>query len=321
MKLNIVKTFNLDQFRIVDGNRDLDESHVRKLMQNIKEHGFDPQFYIRVNENMQIIDGQHRVEAVRRLYKKGIKIPIYYYRQPGTTLKDCIKSNELQKGWGRINYVKAYATDPTCVTREDYATLYDLYLKYKDSVSLNLLTGICLGFINGGSTGQMVESGKFQIGRNYDEIIYICDYLTDIKQPLKEMQHHTAYCQAVIWAITNKKIDANALKYQIHKYYDKCERIRSVEDALRQLSYIYHYNDRRAVKLTPTQNFYSIYDDEQISVREMRREQARDRKRIWRQKKAEQEAKLKANAVKNALIDNNNTSDKTIEEELSYHPV
>jgi hypothetical protein len=55
----------------------------------------------------------------------------------------------------------------------------------------------------------------------------------------------------------------------------------------------------------------------------MRREQSRERKRIWRQKKAEQEARLKATAVRNALVDNNNntSSDKTIEEELSYHPV
>ena len=319
MKLNIIKTFNLNQFNTVDGNRDLDENHVRKLMNNIKEHGFDPQFYIRVNENMQIIDGQHRVEAVRRLHQKGIKVPIYYYRQPGTTLKDCIKSNELQKSWGRIDYVKAYASDPTCITQQDYITLLDLYKKYKSSISLNLLTGICLGFVNGGSTNQIVDAGRFEISRDYDEIVYICDYLTEIKEALKDMQHHTAYCQAIIWAITHKKIDADALKYQIQKYHDKCERIRSVEDALRQLSYVYHYNDRRAVKLKPTQNFYSIYDDEQALVREERRERAKEKKRAWRQRKLEEAQKREA--AKNALIDVSIHSEENTEDSPSYHPV
>ncbi len=319
MKLNIIKTFNLNQFNTVDGNRDLDETHVRKLMNNIKEHGFDPQFYIRVNENMQIIDGQHRVEAVRRLHQKGIKIPVYYYRQPGTSLKDCIKSNELQKGWGHIDYVKAYASDDTCDNKEHYCTLLDLFMKYKNAISLSLLSKICMKSINGGDINKFVDSGRFKMVRDYDEVIYICDYLSEIKEPLKNMQHHTAYCQAVIWAITNKKINAEALKYQIKKYYDKCDKIRNIEDALRQLSYVYHYNDRRAVKLKPTQNFYSIYDDEQTSVREERRERAKERKRAWRQKKLEEAQKNRA--MKNSLVDTSDSTSDGTEDDSCIHPV
>ena len=36
----IVKTYNLDQFNNILGNRILNEKHVRELMRNIKQNGY-----------------------------------------------------------------------------------------------------------------------------------------------------------------------------------------------------------------------------------------------------------------------------------------
>ena len=273
--IQVYSTTNLSIFRDIDGNRNLDERHVRELMISMQFRGFDPNFPCKVNENMEIIDGQHRIEAARRLQELDYKVTVYYYKVPGATLADCIRSNELQKNWENPDYVEAYAVDDTCENHDDYMTLHELYETYKDTVSLSILCKIAMDQRNLDAK-KAIRSGNFHLVREYDTIVWICDYLKEIKEFMSSAQHRTMYTFAVIWAIMNKEIDDKALKYQIKKYAAKhLEHATNFDEALRQLSKLYHYNDRRAKKLTPTKNFYTIYDEEQSALREERRRQKR----------------------------------------------
>lgn len=292
MKVTVYKTYRYDLFNKTEGNRDLNEPHILQLMKSIEKNGYNELSYGKANENMELIDGQHRLEALRRLAAKGIRYPFLYIKAAGADLNDCIKSNELQKNWENIDYIKAYAVNKDCETKEDYVTLLDLVEKYRGAVSISMIVKICTHMSNNSSGLNDVRAGKFRFVRPYDEVVRICDYLRDIKDAIRKAQHHTTYCNAIIWAITNKEIDSEALKYQLKKYGEKLDKATKFEEALRQLSYVYHYNDRRATKLTPTQNFYSIYDKEMIAVKE----NARKRK-VEKQRQARLAAKNKAAAA------------------------
>ncbi len=83
-KIHITK--NLDQFKILKGNREIVKSWVLKLKGLIEKN--DLQVPILVDENMYILDGQHRVEAYKLL-----NYPVLYIIKHGWTLEDVREIN------------------------------------------------------------------------------------------------------------------------------------------------------------------------------------------------------------------------------------
>lgn len=64
--LNTTKDY--DAFGLLDGNRKVSRSHVRELKRLITSNGnLSDKFPIKVNAEMQILDGQHRFEALKDL--------------------------------------------------------------------------------------------------------------------------------------------------------------------------------------------------------------------------------------------------------------
>lgn len=93
-------TSEYDVFTRMPGNRLVSERHVQKLMEAMRVHDlFTP---ILVNQDFQVIDGQHRLEARRRL---GLPVP--YYWNKGLALEDVQKLNSTQKGWGNDDFVRS----------------------------------------------------------------------------------------------------------------------------------------------------------------------------------------------------------------------
>jgi hypothetical protein len=297
----IVKTYNLDQFNNILGNRILNEKHVRELMRNIKQNGYSEHSYGKVNEKKEIIDGAHRLEALRRLRDQGIRYPFYYIKAPNTNLSDCIASNELQKNWDNEDYVNAYAVDYNCKNRDQYVKLKELRAKYRTTLSLTALCAICMNGISSNAL-PYVRTGRFMFLLDFDEVVRICDFLSSIKEALDTLHNRTVFIRAIVWAISKEEINHEALRSQINKYYKKLDHVSKIEDALRQLSFIYHYNDRRAKKLTPIQNFYSIYDAEIAELKVEKRRQNAEKKRAYRQRKKE-EALKKASAIEENVLD------------------
>ena len=62
---------NHTKFTLLDNNRDIDIRHVAALMASMKKHG--QLMPIIVNENLEVIEGQHRLKACTEL-----DIPVAY---------------------------------------------------------------------------------------------------------------------------------------------------------------------------------------------------------------------------------------------------
>lgn len=104
-QLQIMQTTDYDQFVVLDANREVSTPHVNRLIEAFREDPGSLRFNpVMVNENMEIIDGQHRLEAM-----KALGYPVYYLVARGTTISDTQKMNANQKNWVPRDYARSFA--------------------------------------------------------------------------------------------------------------------------------------------------------------------------------------------------------------------
>ena len=99
----VYKTYDLSIFKSIDGNRVPNLQHIRRLTDSLKVHGMkcNP---ILVNEKMEVIDGQHRLQAA-----KNVNTFVYYIVVNGYKLQEVHTLNLNQKNWTKRDYMEGYA--------------------------------------------------------------------------------------------------------------------------------------------------------------------------------------------------------------------
>jgi hypothetical protein len=104
------KTFDYEKFQFLEGNRDISIASVNQLKKSFISYGSLRQ-PILVNENYEIIEGQHRYMACKEL-----GIPIEYVIQEGAKVSTCVPLNSGRHNWQSKNYVHLYAQKSTGYT-------------------------------------------------------------------------------------------------------------------------------------------------------------------------------------------------------------
>ena len=97
----IFETKEYNKFKYLKGNRSIQETWVRKLVDLIKEN--DLEIPIIVNERMEIQDGQHRLEAY-----KIVGLPVKYIVKDKFSLDDVRSLNSNTKRWTLTDYMMSY---------------------------------------------------------------------------------------------------------------------------------------------------------------------------------------------------------------------
>ena len=88
MKIKFIESNHYQRFSYFSSNRNLDENHVKRLMYSIELNGLLEE--ITINEKWQIIDGQHRFEALKRL-----SLPVYAKIKSGASEDDIMAINPM----------------------------------------------------------------------------------------------------------------------------------------------------------------------------------------------------------------------------------
>lgn len=148
----IKQTKEYDQFKFITGNRGIGSANLTKLIRSIREKDMLSINPIIVNENMEIIDGQHRLEAA-----KALEVPIYYIVQGETGVDEVIMLNTVSKNWGMLDFAKSYAN----LGQEDYKRVLDLNEKFGVSVSVILSIAGGKKYIDQRATSHSFKSGLF----------------------------------------------------------------------------------------------------------------------------------------------------------------
>lgn len=102
---NIKKTKDYEIFNKHESNRPIDKVNLKKIINSIKAQNLLEFRPILVNAEMQVIDGQHRLEAA-----KGLGLEVYYQIDSQATHEHIVLLNQAQKKWELNDYVNYYAS-------------------------------------------------------------------------------------------------------------------------------------------------------------------------------------------------------------------
>lgn len=100
----VMKTMNYDLFSFLNGNRDVHKLHQKRLRESFKKNMLFTVIY--VNENYQIIDGQHRFEVCKEL-----GLPIQFIILKGYGIREVQILNTNGKNWDSYDYLDGYCKE------------------------------------------------------------------------------------------------------------------------------------------------------------------------------------------------------------------
>lgn len=168
--LEIYSTEDYTDFQKLKGNRELSNFQVNRLVKIIeKEPDFTKDNPLLVNEKMQVIDGQHRLQAFRLYQTKTGKTPtVYYIKREGWSIGQARSLNSGSKSWTPLDYAKAYASEGN-PNYEKFIEIADEFPFSTQVISYALSKGGKL--MSGGTANSLKDfkDGKFEIG-DEDEV-------------------------------------------------------------------------------------------------------------------------------------------------------
>lgn len=129
----VQKTTDYGQFKYIESNRTVNKNHVQHLIQSFENNPDLVQTRpILVNEDMEVIDGQHRLQACMAL-----RIPVWYMIASGTNVESAQLMNALQRGWSLIDFARSYALQNGNAERSaTYKSFLQLFEEYRMPVGL-----------------------------------------------------------------------------------------------------------------------------------------------------------------------------------------
>lgn len=183
------KTTDYGKFKHIHGNRQINERHVGNLVTAIQNKDLLEYFPLLVNEHMQLIDGQHRLEAAREL-----GLPIWYVEIAGLTLNDVMSINTNSRSWSLRDFIEAYIK----MGKTQYQELLNFSEKYGISIY------VAARLINGDKRGSELSSGTV-IRKGLFELNHL-EEATNLVEKVEQLRH---FCddfnpmidRAFIWAL------------------------------------------------------------------------------------------------------------------------
>lgn len=150
-------TTNYNQFKILSDNREINQIHVKRLIESFNEmHLVCP---IIVNEKMEVIDGQHRLQAS---IETGV--PVYYIQVPGYGIKEVQRLNANQKNWTKIDFLEMYCAQG----KKAYLEFQEFMGHFPDlnfQACERILTGLSKGTRDATINGSKMQMKDFQEGK------------------------------------------------------------------------------------------------------------------------------------------------------------
>ncbi len=177
--MEIYTTKDYDKFVSITSNRDVDKNHVRNLARSIKSRNLLHLKPLIVNERMELIDGQHRLEACKQM-----KEPVYYIKVQGVTKTDIAILNSAQKNWTREDFINFYAIEG----RPDFKTLASLINKY-DLLKVGFLLKAC------GNSPEL-RNGKLNLV-NITRCRQVCDWIMELYGAKYRFAITAAFCNSL----------------------------------------------------------------------------------------------------------------------------
>lgn len=153
MNLQYSQTTKYDQFKTIRGNRMVNPERVQDLKKSIKVNNKLNVNPIIVDQDLYVMDGQHRLKAAEEL-----KLPIYYIIDKNCDYGDMVLLNTHRKNWSMFDYLYYHYQGGN----KEYEFMYELWNMAKNYYSPFSAFYIVLKSFNG--EGYSDFSGSFKDG-------------------------------------------------------------------------------------------------------------------------------------------------------------
>lgn len=199
---DVYQTDDYSLFKKLEGNRDA--KNITAIKKSMEKVGvlLDP---ILINEKYEVIDGQHRLEALKQL-----GMPVNFMIQEGIGLEECRLMNTGQRNWGSMDYVKSYAESGNV----NYQRILQLYAEYGKDFGLDGIVAIALEPKEGGSLLWAKQGDLHLPERGYEIACKRLNYLrsTGIVGIVKEKKLSTRiFCNAIGYAFRHPEVSIKEL--------------------------------------------------------------------------------------------------------------
>lgn len=182
--MTIVKTSEYELLKKHPGNRPIDPLNLKKITNSIRMKNMLEIRPIVVNQDMEIIDGQHRLEAA-----KSLGLPIFYIVRNKAESKDIILLNNAQKPWEVEDYVNYYASQGI----QSYIDLKRVCEKNECTVNIMM----CYMGMRSGRDYKTIKEGGFTL--SFEEMNATTrDKISIIKQTVQYIREKTLGNQAYL---------------------------------------------------------------------------------------------------------------------------
>lgn len=148
----VYTTRNYNIFKTIKGNRVVNENWVIQLAEHIEAK--DLRVPVEVTRNLEVIDGQHRIEA-----RKLLEIDVPYIIINADSLADVQTLNNDRKKWNNTDYLESFITRGN----QHYVELKSFRQTY--GLPLNVSLGLLMNGLETGplSTNEIFKAGQFEV--------------------------------------------------------------------------------------------------------------------------------------------------------------
>lgn len=224
---SIKRTKDHNIFKKLSGNREADPKHVKRIIRNMLQVGnLTGEFPIVVNENMEVIDGQHRLEACREL-----NWPIYYRIQEGLNLDTVRGINQAAQNWSWKDYAHSFASQG----KTAYQQFLDLADVYKHQFGIIALYW--------GLKSDNYKLSSFKSGDLEQIHLGTTRKLLNQLKEVSDALNHGGYTfsQAMYRIMRNPNYDHARMLHKANNHDAEVKRMATVEEYQRFLENLYNY--------------------------------------------------------------------------------
>ena len=233
MNKQILVTNDYEKFKKLLGNRSVTNQRVNAIINSIQKVGYITSPII-VNERMEVIDGQGRLEALKRL-----NLPVEYIVHTGIGIKECISMNVHQTNWRDIDYIKSHADNKN----ENYIKLLNLINDYPQfglgvmATAIKNTSRFYSQDIQEGNfiftdTEYMEAKTKLEYLKRYDEIFKIAAGRKNVLE------------QSIIYCYTMPEVDKETLFIKIKNNIEKMLTYDTILTCMGAIEKIYNKGNR-----------------------------------------------------------------------------
>jgi hypothetical protein len=218
----IQETTDYNQFKYIKSNRSVKKRHVQRLINSFKTN---PKLVITrpvlVNEKMQIIDGQHRVQACEFL-----KLPVYFIIAPDLNIGTAQLLNVLQEPWSVMDYARSYAMEGN----ENYQKFLDLVEEH------HLPAMVAMVFLHGRRAHKLsrdFRSGNFKLNEDMGQTNQRLDWLEEFAELFPHAHDYTfamaAWNTFQIEGYSQKRMLSNMKEQPLQRQATRVDYLRAME--------------------------------------------------------------------------------------------